>query len=226
MSIDRARPLLCFIHDAESDDPPEDLWGLPDEAWEDVDVVQVRGKGLDLEPFVSLVRGWKGRLEGSETLVLVNDRMDVALEAEADGVHLGRDDVPLESAREQAPDGFVLGSSTHDRDEVLIAQAHGADYAGLGSFFASKTKPDAERLDPWKSGLMERIPALQIPVIGIGGLTPTRVADAFRIPAVTGVAVSAAIQRADDPRAAIDAFRDALSEAWDSRLAAVSSKGR
>lgn len=226
MSIDRARPLLCFIHDAESDAPPEDLLGLPDEVWEDVDVVQVRGKELDEGPFVSLVGAWKERLEGSDTLVLVNDRMDVALEAEADGVHLGRDDVPLEAAREQAPEEFVIGSSTHDRDEVLIAQAQGADYAGLGSFFASKTKPDARRLDPWKSGLMERIPALQIPVIGIGGLTPDRVSDAFRIPAVTGVAVSAAIQQADDPRAAIEAFRAALSSAWDSRLAAVSSKGR
>lgn len=226
MSIDRARPLLCFIHDARTGEPPEDLWGLDDEVWEDVDMVQVRGKDLEEDAYVGLVKGWVDRLEGTDTLVIVNDRMDVARDAGADGVHLGRDDVPLEAAREQADEDFVLGSSTHDRDEVLIAQANGADYAGLGSFFASETKPDAERLDPWKSGLMERIPALQIPVVGVGGLTPGRVDDAFRIPAVTGVAVSAAIQSADDPAAAIAAFREALSRAWDTRMtAATASKG-
>lgn len=223
MSIDRARPMLCFIHDAHTGEPPEDLWSLDDEIWKDVDMVQVRGKDLDDEAFIELVKGWIDRLDGTDTDVIVNDRMDVAQEAGADGVHLGREDVPLEAAREQAGEEFILGSSTHDRDEVLIAQARGASYVGLGSFFASETKPDAERLDPWKSGLMEMIPALQIPVIGVGGITPDRVDDAFRIPAVTGVAASAAIQKADDPAAAIEAFRKALSRAWDSRVSSGSS---
>lgn len=226
MSIDRARPILCFIHDARTPDPPEDLWALSDEVWEDVDMVQVRGKDLAAEDFVAVVRGWIDRLEGSDAVVIVNDRMDLAVEAGADGVHLGRSDVPLEAAREQAGEGFLLGSSTHDRDEVLIAQAQGADYTGLGSFFESETKPDAERLDPWKSGLMERIPALQIPVIGIGGLTPDRVDDAFRIPAVTGVAASAAIQSSEDPAASIAAFRRALSRAWDARVSGSSSSSK
>lgn len=223
MSIDRARPILCFIHDARTAEPPEGLWGLDDEVWEDVDMVQVRGKDLDDEAYVELVKGWIDRLDGTDTIVIVNDRLDVAHEAGADGAHVGRDDVPLEAAREQSDEEFILGSSTHDRDEVLIAQAQGANYVGLGSFFESETKPDAERLDPWKSGLMEMIPALQIPVIGVGGITPERVDDAFRIPAVTGVAVSAAIQRSDDPGAAVEAFRKALSRAWDSRVSASSS---
>lgn len=223
MSIDRARPILCFIHDARTAEPPEDLWGLDDEVWEDVDMVQVRGKDLDDEAYVELVKGWIDRLDGTETIVIVNDRLDVAKEAGADGAHVGRDDVPLEAAREQSDEEFILGSSTHDRDEVLIAQAQGANYVGLGSFFESETKPDAERLDPWKSGLMEMIPALQIPVIGVGGITPARVDDAFRIPAVTGVAVSAAIQRSDDPGAAVKSFRKALSRAWDDRVSSSSS---
>ncbi|MDX1660156.1 MAG: thiamine phosphate synthase [Gemmatimonadota bacterium] len=226
MSIDRARPLLCFIHDARPDETPDELWDLSDEVWEDVDMVQVRAKDLEDSEYVELVKGWIDRLEGTDTLVIVNDRMDVAREADADGVHLGRDDVPLEAAREQAGEEFVIGSTTHDRDEVLIAQAQGASYAGLGSFFHSETKPDAERLDPWKSGLMERIPALQIPVIGVGGLTPDRVEDAFRIPAVTGVAASSAIQKADDPAAAIEAFRGALSRAWDARVSASASSSK
>lgn len=219
MSLDRTRPLLCFIHDARTADPPEDLWGLSDEVWEDVDIVQVRGKELDEGDYVTLVRGWVDRLEGSDAVVIVNDRMDVAEEAGADGAHLGREDVPMEAAREQAGEDFLLGRSTHDRDEVLIAQARGADYTGLGAFFESTTKPDARLIDPWKTGLMEHIPALLIPVLAVGGITPDRVEDAFRVWAVTGVAASAAIQGADDPAAAIAAFRKALARAWDGRLA-------
>lgn len=222
MSIDRSRPLLCFIHDARTAEPPETLWDVPDSAWEDVDLVQVRGKDLDAGDLETITRGWIERLADLDTLVVVNDRLDVALGCEADGAHLGADDVPLEDAREEAPrEGFLIGVSARDRDATLIAQAAGADYVGLGAFFESTTKPDAEVLNPWNTGLMENIPALTIPVLAIGGLTPDRLDDAFRVPAVTGVAVSAAIQGADDPEAAIGAMRAALARCWDARVTAA-----
>ncbi|MDX1623255.1 MAG: thiamine phosphate synthase [Gemmatimonadota bacterium] len=216
--FDRSRPSLCFVHDADSAEPPGELWKLPDEVWSEVDMVQIRGKDLEAGELESLVEGWIDRLTDFDTLVVVNDRVDVALAAEADGVHLGQEDAPLKETREEVDEEFVIGGSSHTRDELLIAQARGADYAGLGAFFESETKPDAERLDPWRGALMEHIPALVIPVLAIGGLTPDRVGDAFRVPAVTGVAASAAIQRADDPAAVIEAFRDALNRAWDARV--------
>lgn len=215
--MDRTRPLLCFIHDVDTVDEPRALWDLDDETWADVDVVQVRGKELADADLESLARGWVERLEGLETRVVVNDRMDVALAAEAHGVHLGPDDVPIDEAREQAVDGFLIGCTARSRDELLIGQAKGADYAGLGAFFQSRTKPGAQVLDPWKEGLMERIPALTIPVFGVGGVRPDRVDDVFRVPLVTGLAVSEAIQAAADPAAAVEGLRKAMSRAWDRR---------
>lgn len=220
--LDRTRPILCFLHDASDAEPPEGLWGLSDELWSEVDLVQVRGKSLDDAALETLTRGWMERLSDLDARVIVNDRLEVARAAGADGAHLGQEDAALDEARESASEGFLLGASCHSRDELLIVQAQGADYAGLGAFFDSETKPDAEALDPWRGGLMERIPALTIPVVAIGGLTPDRVEEAFRVPAVTGVAASAAIQRADDPAEAIAAFRRSLDRAWSDRVEVAS----
>ncbi len=216
--LDRTRPTLCFVYDASDAKIPESLFEMPDEVWRDVDLVQIRAKELDDSAMETLTRSWITRLSDVETRVILNDRLSLAVSSGAHGVHLGSDDLPLEEARERAPEGFLLGSSCHSRDELLIAQAHGADYAGLGAFFDSETKPDARPLDAWRGGLMERIPALTIPVLAIGGLTPKRVDDAFRVHAVTGVAVSAAIQRSEDPAQAIEAIRSALHQGWDQRM--------
>ncbi|HUP19530.1 MAG TPA: thiamine phosphate synthase [Gemmatimonadota bacterium] len=216
--LDRTHPTLCFVHDAVSADPPEGLWRLPDEVWGDVDLVQLRGKNLDDGELETLARGWVTRVAGLDTVVIVNDRLEVALSAGAHGVHLGDEDASIEAARERTPEGFLIGGSCHSRNGLLIAQAAGVDYAGLGAFFESSTKPDARPLDPWRGGLMERIPALTVPVLAISGVTAARIEEVFRVPAVTGAAVSAAIQGSEDPAAAVGGLRKALHEAWDARL--------
>ena len=109
----------------------------------------------------------------------------------------------------------MIGGSSHDRGELLAAQAAGADYAGLGAFSATSTKPDAKSLDPGAAGLVGAVAGLEIPVLAIGGMAPATVGRAFEVPAVTGVAVSGAIQSAEDPGAAIEALHDALGAAWE-----------
>ena len=213
--FDRERPLLCFVHDAEDAWPPERLWEANDQAWARVDLVQVRGKRLAADGLEELTRGWVARLAGLPVRVIVNDRLDVALAAGADGVHLGRADLPLEAAREVAPGGFVIGGSSHDREELLAVQSAGADYAGLGAFSATSTKPDARALDGDAAGLGGPVAGLEIPVLAIGGVGPATVERAFEIPAVTGVAVSGAIQSAEDPGAVIEALFGALGAAWE-----------
>lgn len=217
MSIPRSHPLLCFIHNAESSDPPEGLWELPDETWDDVDLIQVRGKELDDEALRSLAEGWIERTADLSCRVIVNDRLDVAVAAVAEGVHLGEGDESVEEARERAPEDFLIGATGRDINDVLIAQARGADYVGLGAVFESPTKPDVEVVDPWRAGLMAEIPALKIPVIAVGGMTPDRVGDAFRMWPVTGIAASSAIQGADDPAGVVESFRRAMDRAWESR---------
>jgi thiamine-phosphate pyrophosphorylase len=179
-----------------------------------VDLVQVRGKVLPAGELEELAAGWVERLAGLPNRVIVNDRTDAALAANADGVHLGPDDVPVGAARGTAPGGFVIGTSAHDRDELLRAQAAGADYAGLGAFHATGTKPGARPLDLDRDGLRTPIENLSIPVLAIGGIDASRIAGALRVPAVTGIAVSAAVQAADDPEQAIERLREALEEAW------------
>jgi thiamine-phosphate pyrophosphorylase len=212
--LDRERPLLCFVHDAGDARPPERIWAVDDDAWALVDMVQVRGKRLTAGGLEELTRGWVARLAGLPGRVIVNDRLDVALAAGADGVHLGQDDLPLAAARELSPDGFLLGGSSHDREELLAVQAAGADYAGLGALSASSTKPEARPLDPARVGLAGRVTGLEIPVLAIGGIDPETVRRALEIPAVTGVAVSGVIQAAQDPGAAIRALYGALWAAW------------
>jgi len=179
-------------------------------------MVQVRGKGLAAGQLEQVTAGWVERLAGLPSLVVVDDCTDVALAARADGVHLGADDLPLEVARALAP-SLLLGASTHDREELLAAQAAGADYAGLGAFHATGTKPGTRLLDPGRAGLRDPVPGLAIAVLAIGGLDVSRVAEAMRVPAVTGIAVSAAVQEAGDPDGAIERLREALNEAWTAR---------
>lgn len=221
--LSRSAPLLCFIHHATSADVPPALRAVPLAVWQAVDLLQVRGKALAAGALEALTRAWLERLGqvSGRPRVIVNDRLDVALAAGADGAHLGQDDLPLETAREIAPEGFLLGASAHSADELAAAARAGASYAGLGAFHATTTKPGAGRL-PDEGALRalaggDASPGL--PVLAIGGMTVARVAEALRVPAVTGIAVSAAIQAAPDPAAAIMALRTALAAAWAERAA-------
>lgn len=193
---------------------PDRLRELEESVWQDVDLVQVRGKTLSAGDLEGAARAWVNHLHGLPTAVIVNDRVDVALSASAVGAHLGQHDMPIRTAREITPEGFLLGASTHNRKELLLAQEESADYVGLGAFFFSPTKDNAGLLDHQSACLGERIPTLKIPVLAIGGVTVERITDVFRIPAVTGVAVGSAIQAADDPAGAIRELRVAIDAAW------------
>lgn len=152
--------------------------------------------------------------------VIVDDRFDVALAAGADGVHVGQRDLPVDAIREAVPEEFLVGASTHDRRELLSARGAGADYAGLGAFFPTGTKPAARGLDPEAAGVAEPVPGLDLPVLAIGGISVERLERVFDVPAVTGVAVSGAIQDADDPGRAVADLRTRLDEIWIQRRGA------
>ncbi len=221
--FDRTRPLLCFVHDARTGDPPARLWAIGDETWSRVDLVQVRGKDLPAGELESLTRGWIARLASLGSSVVVNDRLDVALAAGASGVHLGRDDLPLPVARELAPPGFLIGASTHGRRELLAAQRAGADYAGLGAFFATVTKPGASPLDPVEAGVAGAVPGLEIPVLAIGGITTKNLSGVLESGVATGVAVSSAIQDAPEPGTAILELHETIIRTWENVQAGVSA---
>jgi thiamine-phosphate pyrophosphorylase len=141
-------------------------------------------------------------------LFLVNDRLDVALAAEADGVHLGMNDLPLAVARGMAGGGFVLGSSPLTVAEAAVARAQGADYVGLGPVFPTPSKDDAQ-VPIGLGGLAAQVRAAALPSVGIGGITPENAGDVIRAGA-DGVAVIGAILGSDDPRAAARRLEEAV----------------
>jgi thiamine-phosphate pyrophosphorylase len=103
--------------------------------------------------------------------LLVNDSLDLAVEAGADGVHLGKDDGHIREARERLGPDAIIGISCYDSlDRALEAQAHGATYAAFGRFFPSGTKPLASPAHP--DTLRQAKRALSIPIVAIGGILP------------------------------------------------------
>ena len=147
----------------------------------------------------------KGMLEKARKLIalchkynvplLVNDRLDIALLAGADGVHLGQDDIPVAEARRLAGEDFLIGATAHNVEEALAAEKAGADYLGCGAVFATHTKKDTVPLG--LDGLQAIRQAVRIPIAGIAGIT----LDNYRLVLGTGangIAVVSAILGAPD----------------------------
>ena len=127
----------------------------------------------------------------SKILFIVNDRCDVALAVEADGVHLGQSDLPIELARTVVGEHGLIGISTHTPEQVVEATAQGADYLGFGPLFPTSTKKDHEAVVGIQG--MNRIRSLtDLPVFGIGGITTESVPEIIEAGA-SGVAVASGI---------------------------------
>ncbi|GEM_PF-738447 len=133
-----------------------------------VRVIQLRFKALPAHELVALARELRPACDARHCLLIVNDRVDVALLAGADGVHLGADDLRPADARVLGPE-LIIGATARNPGAGAAAQADGADYVGAGSVFGSLTKPGLPVIGP--EGLAEIAAALEIPVVGIGGIT-------------------------------------------------------
>lgn len=101
-------------------------------------------------------------------LFIVNDYIDIALMSDADGVHLGQNDIPIKYAREITPPGFIIGKSTHSLEQAIEAEKNGADYIGIGPVFATPTKENY--LPIGIETVKKVIQEIAIPVVAIGGL--------------------------------------------------------
>lgn len=160
-------------------------------------MVQLRAKQLSDRELMQLAIDMNALCRRFDVPFLVNDRVDIALAAGADGVHLGVDDLPLESARAVGDEGFVIGYSPDTREQLRSARNRGATYLGIGPVFGTTTKDDAGEalgLDE----LANRIRLGRLPVVGIGGVTAVNAASVINAGA-DGVAVVSAVLQADDP---------------------------
>jgi thiamine-phosphate diphosphorylase len=148
--------------------------------------------------------------------LIVNDRVDVALASDADGVHVGQSDLPAKAARRVLGCDRILGVSATTIDQALAAEADGADYVGFGPIFdARATKPDA-KAPTGVERLHEVCARLTIPVIAIGGIGPANADGVIRAGA-SGVAVVSAITGSPDLAGATRALLAQLSRARESQ---------
>ena len=172
------------------------------------DTIQFRQKSGSTREMIDVARRMKSLCEKSGVSFIVNDRLDVALAAEADGVHLGQDDFPLPLARKLLGSDKIIGGSASDMEEARICLSEGADYVGFGPVFPTTSKDDAgpvSGIDRLKE-IVENIP---LPIIVIGGVSAENTQAVMRAGAA-GIAVISAVCCQEDPLKATKTLYDAI----------------
>lgn len=153
-------------------------------------IIQLREKLLDKKDLYELTLEFRKQTLNRQALLIINDHVDVALAAGADGVHLGQEDLPISAGREIAPD-LILGASSHSLEEALQAEEEGADYVNIGPIFPTETKEGITHfLGP--DAIREIGPRLQVPFTTMGGIHRNNIrlvleAGARHIAMVTGI---------------------------------------
>lgn len=189
---------LHVLTDLDAPVPPLDLvaaalgGGAP--------VIQVRAKALEDRTFLALAEAVVARCRSAGATCLIDDRVDLALAAGADGVHLGDLDLPVAVARRLLGPDMIIGATARDAASARARVTDGADYLGVGPTYATTTKDGLP--DPiGPTGVGTVAAAADVPVIAIAGITLERVPEVMAVGA-HGIAVVGAVSRADDPRQA------------------------
>jgi len=164
--------------------------------------IQLRNKGDAVRDVMELGRAIRAATREHGALFTVNDRLDLALALEADGVHLGPNDLPVAAARRVTPAEFIIGRSADDPAVARQAVADGADYIGCGAVYATGTKADAGDVIGIE-GLQRIAAEVSVPVVAIGGITVDRAPAVAAGGRVAGVAVVGAVMCAADVGAAV-----------------------
>lgn len=176
-----------------------------------VGVIQFREKRVGLLEEVAAARQVRDLCRKAGALFLVNDRVDLAQAVEADGVHLGQEDLPVAMARRILGPDAIIGATCETEAEARSAALEGADYIGTGPIYATPSKADAG--EPYGPAIVERISrACDLPVIGIGGIGPGGAAPVIRAGAC-GVAAISSVVGASDPEAAARTLLREVSQA-------------
>jgi thiamine-phosphate pyrophosphorylase len=173
-------------------------------------VIQLRDKKASTRTLVEEGLALRALTRERGALLIVNDRIDVALAVEADGAHIGQDDdMPIELARQLLGPDRILGVSAGNLEEATTAVASGADYLGVGPIYATKTKADAGQ--PIGLALLSELTCrYSIPLVAIGGIQAENAAAVVQAGAA-GIAVIRAVVNAEDIMATTRRLRDSMA---------------
>ena len=174
------------------------------------DCIQLRAKGIEDDKLFAVAQEFVKMCRDSDVLSIINDRVDIAAAASADGVHLGQNDLPTAQAKKLQLTPLIIGKSTHSLEQLNSACQQQPTYAALGPVFATDTKPDVKPvgLDYVKQA-MDILGDTGIGHAAIGGISKDNVEDVLRAGAKT-IAVCSAITESSDPKAACSALKEQI----------------
>jgi thiamine-phosphate pyrophosphorylase len=177
-------------------------------------VIQLREKEASTREFIALGRRLQELCRARQVPLIINDRLDVALVLEADGVHVGQDDMPVALARQLLGPDKIVGATASTSQEARQAETDGADYLGCNAVFYTPTKTDTGA-PLGIEGFRLLVQTVSIPIVAIGGIKATNAAKLIQAGAA-GVAVVSAVMAADDPEAAAREICQVVRAARDS----------
>ncbi|BDR15490.1 thiamine phosphate synthase [Vibrio sp. STUT-A11] len=174
-----------------------------------VTMVQVREKHGDVRAFIQRAQAVKDILKNTNVPLIINDRVDVALAVDADGVHLGQSDMPAHIARELIGPNKILGLSIEDEQQLAQVDTLPIDYIGLSAIYATPTKTNTQK--HWGiDGLKMALNTTSLPIVAIGGINESTI-PALSATGVHGLALVSAICHADDPKLACEYLLSLMS---------------
>lgn len=191
--------LSLYLVTNNSEDEEEFLNIIEESLKGGVSVVQLREKKAETLDFYNLALKVKEITQKYNVPLIINDRIDIALAIDADGVHVGQSDMPAKTARSMIGEDKILGVSAANINEAKKAQRDSADYIGVGAVYPTNTKDDATSVP--KKELKEIVKSVDIPVVAIGGITPEN-AHELNDCEINGLSVVSAIMEAENPKIA------------------------
>lgn len=186
------------------------FWVVEEAVKGGVTMVQLREKSLSTRAFIDRARRLKSLLETYDVPLIINDRVDVALAADADGVHIGQSDMPFQMAHRLLGEGKIIGLSAEKQSDVLEAEHWNLSYLAVSPLFNTPTKTDTEK--PWElDGLQWARQQSRHPLVVIGGLHAGNVGEAV-LNGANGIAVVSAVCSAPSPREAARELKTIVQE--------------
>ena len=189
--------LSLYLVTDKSDDVEKFLKTIEEAIKGGVSVVQIREKTADTLDFYNLALKVKEITAKYDVPLIINDRVDVALAVDADGIHVGQSDMPCDVTRSLVGPDKIVGVSAATIKEAKKAESDGADYIGTGAVFPTQTKDDAEKVT--KKELKEIVDSINIPVVAIGGINLTN-AHELKDTGISGLSVVSAIMSSENPK--------------------------
>jgi thiamine-phosphate pyrophosphorylase len=172
------------------------------------DTIQFRQKAGSTKRLIEIARRMRAVCHKQDAIFIVNDRVDVAVAVDADGVHLGQEDFPIPLARKLLGKGKIIGGSAATPEEAEKCFSEGADYVGFGPVYPTASKTDAGPVSGIRI-LKKVVQETPLPIIAIGGITSERVSEVMKTGAY-GIAVISAVCCEKEPEAATRFLQDAL----------------